>query len=398
MLIKTFLKSSSIQRFVSSDYRTQLGDDMMIGAEHYDSYRQKDTPVITTPGSVIGFKCTGLTEDGMPNIVQSSHPSDEARKAAGAYATSQEASVNCPTTIIPGKITEGNRTPGGNVGFLTPDKLTLLTSGLIPPQAYFPVIPDLPFRKGNLVLDDWLAQAQQRQGTFNTVGSTLGQYQPGTALASNLSFMAGQTGEGVSQDIATVNSRNVDRANQFMDRELQRQGYNDAYNANARRERRDAAVTVAQGLDNARRKYLNNINESANNAWKNRMYLDAVNKVNPMFNIDPRSGLSYFKDGYGTDQFRSGSNMGGFENFANRKRQLMAAGISDAAAESTALKEITGARTTYTDSGADGIADSVRTTVPGAADMVSLLGQLFGNTQRRSMYGGQIYPLFKKKK
>lgn len=388
-----------VNRFVSSDYRTQLGDDMMIGAEHYDSYRQKDKPVITTPGSVIGFKCTGLSADGMPTIVQSSHPSDEARKAAGAYATSQEASMYCPTSTIPGKITSGNRTPEGNVGFLTPDKLTLLTSGLIPPQAYFPVIPDLPFRKGNLVLDDWLAQAQQRQGTFNTVGSTLGQYQPGTALASNLSFMAGQTGEGVSQDIATVNSRNVDRANQFMDRELQRQGYNDAYNANARRERRDAAVTVAQNLDNARRKYLNNINESANNAWKNRMYLDAVNKVNPMFNIDPRSGLSYFKDGYGFDQFRSGNTSApSYSNFSTLKNDFLKLGMSESNAESEALRRIRGGNTSYSDGNADGIADSIRTTVPGAADMVSLLGQVFGNTQRRSMYGGQIYPLFKKKK
>ena len=387
-----------VNRFVSSDYRTQLGDDMMIGAEHYDSYRQKDIPVTTTPGSVPGFKCTGLSADGMPTIVQSSHPSAEARTAAGAYATSQEASMYCPDTP-PGKITGGNGTPGGNVGFLTPDKLTLLTSGLIPPQAYFPVIPDLPFRKGNLVLDDWLAQAQQRQGTFNTVGSTLGQYQPGTALASNLSFMAGQTGEGVSQDIATVNSRNVDRANQFMDRELQRQGYNDAYNANARRERRDAAVTVGQGLDNARRKYLNNINESANNAWKNRMYLDAVNKVNPMFNIDPRSGLSYFKDGYGFDQFRSGNTSApSYANFSTLKNDFLKLGMSESNAESEALRRIRGGNTSYSDGNADGIADSIRTTVPGAADMVSLLGQVFGNTQRRSMYGGQIYPLFKKKK
>jgi hypothetical protein len=387
-----------VNKFVSSDYRTQLGDDMMIGAEHFDSYRQKDKPVITTPGSVPGFKCTGLSADGMPTIVPSSHASEEARAAAGAYASEQEAAMHCPETP-PGKITGGNRTPGGNVGFLTPDKLTLLTSGLIPPQAYFPVIPDLPFRKGNLVLDDWLAQAQQRQGTFNTVGSTLGQYQPGTALASNLSFMAGQTGEGVSQDIATVNSRNVDRANQFMDRELQRLSYNDAYNANARRERRDATVATVQGLDNSRRKYLNNITESANNAWKNRMYLDAVNKVNPMFNIDPRSGLSYFKDGYGFDQFRAGNaSAPSYSNFSTLKNDFLKLGMSESNAESEALRRIRGGNTSYSDGNADGIADSIRTTVPGAADMVGLLGQVFGNTQRRSMYGGQIYPLFKKKK
>ena len=36
------------EKFVGSDYRTQMGDDMMIGAEHFDSYRQK--PVEIIPG------------------------------------------------------------------------------------------------------------------------------------------------------------------------------------------------------------------------------------------------------------------------------------------------------------------------------------------------------------
>jgi hypothetical protein len=184
-----------------------------------------------------------------------------------------------------------------------------------------------------------------------------------------------------------------------MDRELQRLSYNDAYNANARRERRDATVATIQGLDNSRRKYLNNITESANNAWKNRMYLDAVNKVNPMFNIDPRSGLSYFKDGYGFDQFRAGNaSAPSYSNFSTLKNDFLKLGMSESNAESEALRRIRGGNTSYSDRNADGIAESIRTTVPGAVDMVGLLGQVFGNNQRRSMYGGQIYPLFKKKK
>jgi hypothetical protein len=301
----------------------------------------------------------------------------------------------------PNKYTYGEKTPEGNVGFLTPDKLTLLNAGLTPPRAYYPFAPPLPFRKGTLALDDWRAQAQQRQGTFNTAASTLGQYQPGTALASNLSFMAGQTGEGVSQDIASVNSRNVDRANQFMSQEVQRQGNNDMFNAQRMQDLFDKRTITKQQYDNAMKKYTSGITKAANNAFANRMYLDMTNKVNPMFNVDPRTGLSFFKNkqGYGTDQFTSGSNMGGLENFANRKRQLMAAGISDTAAEKTALDEIKGARTTYTDSEADGIPNSVRTTVPGGGlGLVNTYRNAFGNFNPSSMFGGQIGPWFNKKK
>ena len=304
---------------------------------------------------------------------------------------------------IPNKVTYGEKTPEGNVGFLTPDKLTLLNAGLNPPKAYFPFSPAVPFRKGSLALDDWRAQAQQRQGTFNTAASTLGQYQPGTALASNLSFMAGQTGEGVSQDIASVNSRNVDRANQFMAQETGRQSYNDMLNAQRMQDLFDKSTITKQNLDNARRKYTTGITQAANNAFANRMYLDMLNKTNPMFNVDPRSGLSFFKDkqGYSTDQFGSRSNMGGLENFASRKNQYMAAGMSDSFAEKRAYDDITGGRTTYTDSDADGTVNSVRSNVPGGARNLAAdyIGTFRGGFNPNvNMYGGQIGPWFKKKK
>jgi hypothetical protein len=390
-----------VNKFVSSDYRTQLGDDMMIGAEHYDSYRQKDKPVITTPGSVPGFKCTGLSADGMPNIVPSSHPSAEARAAAGAYATSQEAAMHCPGGSIPGKIREGEIPKEQKPGFLTPDKLALLNAGLNPPKAYFPFAPPVNFRKGNLTLDDWLAQAQQRGSMMNTAASTLGQYQPGTALASNLSFLAGQTGEGVSQDIATVNSRNVDRANQFMSQEVQRQGYNDMLNAQRMQELFDKGTITKQQYDNALKKYTSGITRAANNAWGNRMYLDMINKVNPVYNVDPRSGLSYFKQGYGTDMFgRTGSGSApSFSDFSNLKNQFLKVGMSEANAESEALRRIRGGNTSYSDTNVDGLPDSVRTTVPGGAvGLANAYMNAFGNFTPPSMFGGQIGPWVNKKK
>ena len=356
------------ERFVGSDYRTQMGDDMMIGAEHFDSYRQKPTEII--PGKI-------------PDPGDTPDPERDPEPD-------------------PNKYTYGEKTPEGNVGFLTPDKLTLLNAGLNPPKAYFPFSPAVPFRKGSLALDDWRAQAQQRQGTFNTSASTLGQYQPGTALASNLSFLAGQTGEGVSRDIASVNSRNVDRANQFMAQETGRQSYNDMLNAQRMQDLFDKSTVTKQQKYNADKQFASAITKAANNAFANRMYLDMLNKTNPMFNVDPRSGLSFFKDkqGYSTDQFGSRSNMGNVD-FANLGKAYNQAKAQFPDITPAIFMNTMNSRTTYTDSGADGTVDSVRSNVPGGARNLAAdyIGAFRGGfNPNLNMYGGQIGPWFKKKK
>lgn len=355
------------EKFVGADYRTQLGDDMMIGAEHYDSYRTK--PKMVPARSPIGYKCTGVDDAGNPMIVESSYMDAEAMAADGAVGSRQAAAMQCTGSITPNKITTGNKTPE-RAGFLTPDKLALLTAGLVPPQAYLPSVADLPYRQGDLALEDWLSKAQQRQQTYNIAANTLGQYQPGTAMASNLSFLAGQTGEGVAQDIAQTDSRNVDRANQFMAQELQRKTANDAYNAAARDKRWEGFVTTKQNLDNARRKYLAGITKAANNAFANRMYLDMVNKVNPIYNVDPRTGLSFFKEGYdasrlGSQGFGAGSmgSVGAMSNFPTLKNQYLRLGMTEANAEKQAIAQLSGGRMTYSDTDYDGVPNSVRTTM-----------------------------------
>jgi hypothetical protein len=363
------------ERFVGADYRTQLGDDMMLAAEHYDSYRSK--PKMVPGKSPVGYKCTGRDENGNPIIVESSYMDAQAMAADGAVGSRQAASLQCPGEIIPGKIRTGEIPPEQKPGFLTPDKLALLTAGLVPPQAYLPFVPDLPYRQGDLVLEDWLSKAQQRQQTFNTAATTLGQYQPGTAMASNLSFLAGQTGEGVAQDIAQVDSRNVDRANQFMAQELQRKTANDAYNTNARERRWEGFVTTKQNLDNARRKYLTGITKAANNAFANRMYLDMLNKVNPIYNVDPRSGLSFFKQGYDPSRLgmmSSGSGAGGLD-WASISKGYNAAKKSFPDLTVEQYMNRTVPRSTYSDSNADGIPNSIRTT---AQSMPAMYNPLFG--------------------
>ena len=386
------------EKFVGSDYRTQMGDDKMIGAEHFDSYREK---VKETPGqgAIIGYKCTGEVDaSGVPVVVESSYMDEAARSSAGAYASSTEAKVNCSGGNTAGKISTGENPVEERPGFFTPDKVSLLNAGLIPPQVYVPSVADLPFRQGDLVLEDWLAKAQNRQQGFNIAANTLGQYQAGPALASNLSFLAGQTGEGVAQDIAQVDSRNVNRANQFMAQELQRKGINDMYNTSARDRRSEGLAVGAQQLANARRKYMTGITKAANNAFANRMYLDMTNKVNPMYNLDPRTGLSFFKQGYDQDRLGSGSFSGGAGNvdfgslgraYSEAKSKFPELTVGDF------MRTATG-RTTMSDTNADGLPNNVRTNMPGVAmNLPGMYNQAFG---RFNMYGGQIGPWTKKKK
>lgn len=355
-----------------------------------------ETPV-TTPGTIPGFKCTGRDpQSNLPVIVRGEYPDEAARSAAGAVATKEAAELQCPGTVIPGKV-KTNPNPDKPTGYLTPDKRTLLAAGLIPPKAYTPSVAELPYRQGDLALEDWLSKAQQRQGTYNTSANTLGQYQPGTALASNLSFLQGQTGEGVSQDIAQVDSRNVDRVNRYTYEDLQRKIANDMYNASARDRRYDGMTIAKQNLDNSRRQYLSGITKASNNMWANRMYLDMLNKVNPMFNVDSRSGLSYYKSGYDVNNLGAGSqgSAPSMQNFSALKNQYMGYGMSEANAEKEALTRIRGDRTTYTDSENDGIPNSSRTSTyrPNPADYRAINVNPFG-----SMYGGQIGPWTKKKK
>jgi hypothetical protein len=347
------------------------------------------------PDSPIGYVCLGLKEDGTPNIQSSSYKDEAALAAAGAYKSAQEASMYCPGETIPGKIPTGEIPPPDKVRFLTQDKLGLLGAALYPPQAYLPYVSELPYRQGDLALEDWLAKAQQRQQTFNTAATTLGQYQPGTAMASNLSFLAGQTGEGVAQDIAQVDSRNVDRANQFMNMELQRKTANDAYNANARDKRWDSMTITKQNLDNARRKYTKGIIQAAQNAISNRGYLDMLNKVNPVYNVDPTSFLSYFKEGYGPDKLgmASSTQTGGGMDWANVRKGYNAA--KQTFGPDLTLSEYmryAAPRSTYSDTDYDGIPNSVRTSMMGQAMPFMYMNGLQRRFGGSSVRGGVVPP------
>jgi hypothetical protein len=294
--------------FAKEGFRPEMGDDMLIGAEHFDSYKTKPKVKDET---VIGYKCTGRDKTtGKANIIASSYINIAARDKDGAVASESEAYKQCPEEPwVPGTPPGEKCPPGyyrdanGNCvkqpwDYMTPDKVTMLATMAVPPRKYLPWGQKLPFEPGDVVFKDWRAKAAERQSLFNKMADQLNTYSPGSAVASNLSFLAGQQAEGLVKDIDEVDAYNVQVANAFSDRERQRKDQNNMLNLAKAEELYKGNIIANQQYDNARRQYFNNMAKAFGNAWKNRMYLGLLNSVNPMFNIDPWEGQSYFKDGY----------------------------------------------------------------------------------------------------
>lgn len=307
--------------------------------------------------SVIGYVCLGRDEaTGKANIEEQSFKDVAARSAAGAAASRNEALAQCPEKpIVPGTMGgDGSQCPPGYqkdvngkcvkapFGYMTPDLTNMLAAAWVAPKKYLPWGQKLPFEPGDVVFKDWRAKAAERQSMMNRMADQLATYSPGTATAANLSFLAGQQGEGVIRDIDETAAYNVQTANAFADRERQRKDQNNLYNLAKAEEIYKGNVIANQQYDNAKRQYINNLAKTYAQAWKNRMNLGLLNAVNPMFNIDPYSGRSWFKGGYGENDFAetTGASSG---NFRDRVTQLMSEGYSKDLAEKRADAEARGA-------------------------------------------------------
>ena len=314
------------QRFASDSYRPEMKDDMYIGAEHYDAFKARPKEA--------GVPVTGYVCQEGPNgrtVVPSSYMDEQARIKAGAYASADEAEKVCstkPTTgkkgwrclgVLPdgkpnlvfdeaGTFTSQDEAAKTCVGgdkeifdYMTPDKNTFWAAAQLPPKKYLPWRKNVPFEPGNVVFEDWRAKAAQRfANQYAAPSEQLAAYTGPQGLASNFSFLAGQAGEGIGQDIAQVDSRNVATANAFGSQERQRKDQYNLLNAMNAQDYWKDYVTTNQQFDNANRAYINNLVKAGNNAWNNRMNLGMLNAVNPVFKVDPRTGKSNFTKGYTT--------------------------------------------------------------------------------------------------
>jgi hypothetical protein len=233
------------------------------------------------------------------------------------------AEVNCQTTpqkeIPPGK-TENNYTPPNPFnppsvpdipfGYLQPDVFNMAATAAVAPRKFLPYIPNPTYTPGNVVFEDWRGKAAARQSQYNTSANTLGTYQPSTGLASNLAFLAGQNAEGLGQDIANVDARNVATANTFGAQEQQRADQYNLINTNNAIERWKGNVIANQQYDNSMRKYIADNSKSFANAWNNRMKLAMMNATNPLYNVMPSTGNVKFMPGVSRESIVNKNNYG----------------------------------------------------------------------------------------
>jgi hypothetical protein len=304
-------------------------------------------PVVTTPTTY--YKCAERSESGAPSFESKPFNTPEEAAAAGFSASQSEAAKLCGIDEIPpGKIPPG-KTPIPPFKMLFPDKLNMLASAAIPPKALFPYSPDLNMRQGQYALPDWLAKAQQLQQGYNVAADTMGTYGPASGLAANLSFLSGQTGNAVTTAQDQTGQQAIGIFNEFSNRELARQDKTDLYNTMNAKDRFDNAVRTRQAFDNARRLYINNMAKGYSNAWNNRMKMGLLNVTNPIYNISPDTGQSFFMSGYGPESFGMAKNAGqtmssdNLRKFTQAKNKYKAADMSDRLAEEYASKEVFGA-------------------------------------------------------
>ena len=314
------------ERFGLTTYRPEMKDDMFIGAEHYDAFKAKPREAGVP---IIGYLC----QEG-PNgrqVVASSYMDEQARTSAGAYLSKAEADAVCsekpkekkgwrclglteegkPNLVYDelGTFTSESEAAAtctketGTFGYMTPDINSFWGAAQIPPKKYLPWRKNVPYEPGNVVFEDWRAKAAQRfANQYAAPSEQLANYTAPQGFASNASFLAGQSAEGVGQDIGQVDARNVATANMFGSQERQRKDQYNLLNAMNAQDYWKDYVVANQQFDNANRAYINNLVKAGNNAWNNRMNLGMLNAVNPVYNIDPKTGRSYFKKGYGTSR------------------------------------------------------------------------------------------------
>ena len=199
-------------------------------------------------------------------------------------------------------------------GWTTPDKVNMINALMGRPKKYLPFIPELQFNLPQPTFEDWRAKAAARQAMYNTAAQTAGTYGPTQGLASNLSFMAGQQGDALIQDIAGTETRNVGIANQFAPVISDMMNKVNEYNVNRKKSLYEGNVIANQQYDNSLRQYRNNAAKAFGTGFKNASEMGALNSTNPYYYIDPTTGKLKFKNVNAYNAIRQMSGAGAADN------------------------------------------------------------------------------------
>lgn len=364
---KKFFKESFypkfVGRFAKDAYRPEMGDDMQIGAEHFDSFKATPRPI---GQELLGYICKGLDVNNKPIIQTSSYMDNAALLAAGASTTPSVAAAKCmnkPEEIEPNK--PGTNKPyNPKFGYMTPDVVNMGVAALNTPKKYLPymaqynaTLPEATFKDPNRELAANAEQAYiMSQGLSNVAGG------PGNYM-TNISAIQGKAAENAANILGRYQNDNVGIANYFAPLRSDIMNKQKLYNAERVNELWKANAIANQQYDNSKNAYRNNLARTFGQAWNNRMNLGMTNAVNPMYNIDPLSGRSFFINGYGPDRLGAYANSRNSgipdwasvgQNYAEAQKFLPGLTVSDF------LRNQSG-RTSSVDTDGDGIPNKTTT-------------------------------------
>jgi hypothetical protein len=188
-----------------------------------------------------------------------------------------------------------------NFRYLTPDLVNMAATAAYAPELILGYNPQMPFTPGRITLQDPRAQLAAQQAAYNAYADTVGAYAPSQSVASALSLAQGQQAERAAQILAQNQAANVATANQFDQLERQRQDQNNVFNLAQKQQNWRDYATAKQNYRQEQVDYAKANAEAFSKAWDNRMKMGLMNETNKIYNIDPRTGEMYFKEGYGPE-------------------------------------------------------------------------------------------------
>lgn len=255
---KNGLVKKNQEKFETSGYRSQLGDDYMFGLEHLDKYNMEMAP----EGDLADAEVVTEKND---------------KKGADEIPTNELDIEEKPQMGPEWWLQDVIRTAGA-AGDMARVKKRLPWAPKLNPVLMDPTFYD-PTRE---------LAATQEQYNIGMQGATA--YAPSQALNARQSQMAGQGAKAAADILGRYNNLNVGQANQFAATKAQVLNQANASNAEITKGLYDATTIANQQYDNAKNQARQELRQSYIDAITNKEQAYAMNQLYPNYQIDPSQG------------------------------------------------------------------------------------------------------------
>ena len=196
-------------------------------------------------------------------------------------------------------------------------------------KKYLPFIPDVSLQHASPTFEDWRGTASALTAGYNNNAAVQGIYGPSSALATNLSALAGQQAEHLANAISGTGQRNVGVANQFAQQDAQITNNETAQRAQNRRDLWNGNVIANQQYDNANKEGRAGFVNAYNNGLTNAANTYNMNTTQPYFGVDPRSGGKMYWKGPGASAMffnqKTNPSASDYEDLINKSHDVYAA-------------------------------------------------------------------------